>query len=395
MENVIELSLSRNYVKHWSWKEAIRELVQNALDCKNHSIVSTYDGQLIIRTENGSISRTSLLLGESGKSEDGDTIGHFGEGLKLALLILAREGYDVTVCSGKDMWTPFLSYSEKFQTECLHIKIEEDSEAEEDVVEIRVSTLSNDQMEFIDNMYIHNSLFDQAIMEFEGNRVYEPYVLHGADEEDDDYPARVYVGGLYVCDLPHGWRYSYDLRPGRVSLDRDRKTVGTWDMCWEVARLYTQAGRADILVELSKKEAKDVEGYTESHRSYSSYSGGGSYREGVMSFDKKLSKLAAESFIERNGKKAIPVDAEMQQDKRRLMNLAIHRAGYVPVVVKRSEFAMIGKEIQLPEDIVIIKKPDAVVELKTILQQYKIAPAAKAKLQTLLEDLQAWEDFNK
>lgn len=395
MENVIELSLSRNYVKHWSWKEAIRELVQNALDCEDHSIVSTYGGQLIIRTKNGAISRTSLLLGESGKSEDGDTIGHFGEGLKLALLILAREGYDVTVVSGKDIWTPFLEHSEKFQTECLHIKIEEDSEAEDDVVEIRVSTLTSEQMEFIDNMYIHDSLFDQAIMEFEGNRVYEPFVLHGAEEEDDDLPARVYVGGLYVCDLPHGWRYSYDLRPGRVKLDRDRKTVGTWDMCWEVARLYTQAGRADILVELSKDEAKDVEGYTESHRSYSGYSGGGSYREGVMSFDKQLSKLAAAAFIERNGKKAIPVNSDLPQDKRRLMNLAIHRAGYLPVQVKPSEFAMIGKEIQLPEDIVIIKKPDAIVELKTILQQYKIAPAAKAKIETLLEDLQAWEDFNK
>lgn len=393
MENEIALSLSRNYVSHWSWKEAIRELIQNALDCEDHRITTYFDGSLVITTGNGAISRTALLLGESGKTS-GDTIGHFGEGLKLALLILAREGYDVTVKSGKDVWVPSLKFSDQFQTECLHIGITVDEEAEPDEVIIKILGMSEDQLSFVDSMYIPKVFHEEAVVDYAGNRVYYPESLMGDDFDPDidKKVAKVFVGGLYVCDLPDGYHYSYDFRPNRITLDRDRRTVGQWDMAWEVSRLFTEAGRADLLVQLSEKEAKDIAGYTETHRSYSSY---GSSRREELSFDERLKKLAAESFIKRNGAKAIPVDMDMEANKRKLFGIAISRAGYHPILVKHSEFAMIGDAIKLPDDVVIISKPDALKELKEILSQYKIADAPRNKLESLVERIREWEEFTK
>lgn len=394
MENEIALSLSRNYVAHWSWKEAIRELIQNALDCDDHRITTYFDGSLVIATGDGAISRTALLLGESGK-KDGDKIGHFGEGLKLALLILAREEYNVTVKSGKDIWIPSLKFSEQFQTECLHIGIETDESAPESEVVIKVTGLDREQLEFVDNMYIHQSLNELAVVQHEGNRVYEPKDLmgDGFEPDHDEAVPKVFVGGLYVCDLPEGYHYSYDLRPNRITLDRDRRTVGDWDMAWEVSRLLTEAGRADLLVKLSEMDADDVKGYTETHRSYSSY--GSSSRVDSQNFDQRLKELASQSFLDRNGPKAIPVNMNMEQGKRRLYNLAITRAGYHPVLIKPAEFAMIGDGIKLPDDVTIISKPDVLKELEAILDQYKIAPAPRGKIKALVERIKEFEEFSK
>lgn len=394
MKTEIALSLSRDYVGHWSWKEAVRELIQNALDCEEHSIRTFYNGDIIIFTEGGAISRQALLLGNSGKKE-GDTIGHFGEGLKLALLILVREGYPVTIRSGKDVWTPVLKFSEQYGTECLHIEIEHDEDADENSVVAEIKGFDSDQLYFVENMYIHRSLIEDAVVDHKGNRVYNPETLMGEDfdPDHDEAVAKVFVGGLYVCDLPEGYKYSYDLRPGRIKLDRDRRTVGSWDMAWEVSRLLTEAGRADLLVELSKENARDVEGYTESHRSYSSYLGNSGSNS--VSFTERLRDLAVASFVERNGPKAIPVNQEMESTKKRLFNTAIQRAGYHPVSVKPSEFAMLGDAIKIPDNIEIISEPDVIEELQTLLKQYKIAPAPKGKIENLLERLKEWKEFTR
>ena len=87
-----KMSLDANYVSDWTAQDAFRELFQNAIDWGNWSH-SIKDGTLCIISHNANLSPSTLLLGSSSK-KDGTTIGKWGEGYKLAMLVLVRLGYN-------------------------------------------------------------------------------------------------------------------------------------------------------------------------------------------------------------------------------------------------------------------------------------------------------------
>jgi hypothetical protein len=86
--------LSINYVKDWGVVQALRELLQNAVDVGLASVFWA-DGYAKIVDNGSGISRECWAMGESHK--EAGAIGQFGEGLKLALLVLAREKRQVII----------------------------------------------------------------------------------------------------------------------------------------------------------------------------------------------------------------------------------------------------------------------------------------------------------
>ena len=98
------LSLTKEYVSHWGVSEACRELIQNVID-NPKPYEYNFDEYLpglfkfTLTSKDTWLHPSTLLLGTSSKKEDG-YIGHFGEGYKLALLVLTRLGKAVTVING-------------------------------------------------------------------------------------------------------------------------------------------------------------------------------------------------------------------------------------------------------------------------------------------------------
>ncbi|GAA4731714.1 ATP-binding protein [Phytohabitans rumicis] len=80
--------ISPSYVKSWTAVRAIAELIANALDEDPHPHVAWADGVLTIADHGPGIPEEGLILGESDKTER--QIGQFGEGKKVACLVLAR-----------------------------------------------------------------------------------------------------------------------------------------------------------------------------------------------------------------------------------------------------------------------------------------------------------------
>ena len=77
----IELSLSPKYVSGWGVEEAVREILQNAIDQKADGAEASvsYDREtLSILTDGARLKTSTLLLGESGK-DDERYIGKYGE----------------------------------------------------------------------------------------------------------------------------------------------------------------------------------------------------------------------------------------------------------------------------------------------------------------------------
>ncbi|GAA4470900.1 ATP-binding protein [Phytohabitans houttuyneae] len=80
--------ISPNYVKSWTAVRAIAELIANALDEDPQPHVAWADGTLTIADNGPGIPEEGLILGESTKTAQ--QIGQFGEGKKIACLVLAR-----------------------------------------------------------------------------------------------------------------------------------------------------------------------------------------------------------------------------------------------------------------------------------------------------------------
>jgi len=121
-------AISPEYIKSWDIPMAIRELLQNLLDTKREfgaSGAARYNKQrgLAELKDNGpGLELRHLALGISEKGVD--SVGQFGEGLKLALLLFAREGRFIEVRSKDYRLAPVIRPSE-FGTETLFFEVEE------------------------------------------------------------------------------------------------------------------------------------------------------------------------------------------------------------------------------------------------------------------------------
>jgi hypothetical protein len=119
-------AISPEYIKDWTVEMGIRELLQNAIDTKKqfncHCSVKHNGVFAEIIDDGPGIEIKHLALGISDKGEN--AIGQFGEGLKLALLLFAREGRTIEVRSNDFKLTPALRVGD-YNTETLFFDIEE------------------------------------------------------------------------------------------------------------------------------------------------------------------------------------------------------------------------------------------------------------------------------
>ena len=98
------LNLTRDYCRHWTVENAIRELIANTLDEEGTIEIFPHnelDNFVTVAFKNNRfLSPEAFILGNSSKLSK-NPIGQYGEGLKLAILVLLREGVEFKITSGK------------------------------------------------------------------------------------------------------------------------------------------------------------------------------------------------------------------------------------------------------------------------------------------------------
>lgn len=242
MSRTYELPMSRDYVRHWGFLEAIRELVQNMLDSESPNEFSIVDHTVSITSRFDTLPASTLVLGETSKAEDKTKIGSFGEGFKLALLVLTRLGYPVTVYNGDVTWTPSFKHSDTFG--CDVLLITEESIGGNQGLTFQVSGLKHEDSTLISGM----CLFMQPPMkDVIGTRY--GHILPSR-------PGKLYVGSLFVCDTDLG--YGYDINPEFMKLERDRQTVSDWDLRWMTKNMWLDTKNWEFIAQLMEKQLKDV-----------------------------------------------------------------------------------------------------------------------------------------
>lgn len=216
-----ELSLSRNYVSNWTTSDAIREILQNAIDSNvdGHDMLVEYENNTLVISNKGvKLDPSILILGGGNKTQRNDQIGGFSEGLKIALLVLLRNGNNVAICNDDCLWTPLFEYSDTFGTEILKIKSTDIESCCKFSVEI--SGIENDYYcELIEQFPVLNdSNYGEII-----NTEYGQVLL------DERFKGKMYVSGLFV-EEDDSFELGYNFKPEVVKLDRDRKAINHYEL---------------------------------------------------------------------------------------------------------------------------------------------------------------------
>ena len=243
-EKVYELPISIDYVRHWGMAEAVREIIQNALDSESPFEWEIKKDTLLIRSKYAKLEPKSLLLGTTSKADNKDAIGSFGEGYKIALLVLTRLNYKVIIYNNDTIWTPEFRMSKKFNDSTLCV-VESDNYEHKEGVTFQVSGLTEDDIEQIKESCLYMQKSIGAV-----KHTSKGLILM-------DKPNMLYIGGLFICKT--SLEFGYDIKPEFIKLERDRQTVATFELKWTVKDMWFEVDDYEMIVDLMEKNCTDLE----------------------------------------------------------------------------------------------------------------------------------------
>lgn len=230
---LIPYPISESYMLHWNVQHAVREVLQNAIDSGQYLVTIENNNLVVTNHVNGTIDHKDLLwFGCSNKNPG--SIGKFGEGFKLALLILARAKIS------HKFSTPTCDIRGVIANEQFHIELLETTN-QPGKASFVIEGFGQSEV----NKLLLSSCTYKLIAEYEGNQCI-------------DLPGHVYVNGLLVTDQA-GTMYGYNFRPSTITLDRDRQTVSDFELSWETSRFLANCLDNELLAELMYKNVKDVQ----------------------------------------------------------------------------------------------------------------------------------------
>lgn len=235
MENKeYELTISPNYVNNWGVREAIRELLQNAVDGETCGYPKSinYDSNnntLSIYNDGVTLAPESLILGGHSKEDRDDLIGGYHEGMKLALVVLLRKGFVVNIENGNKTWTPRFKISEKFNTQVLCIE-EKDNDNSNDGLGFYIKGITQD---VYNDLYNYFPCIDDDFGEIVDCET-------GSILLDERFKGKMFVEGLYI-QTDDNFEYGYNFNSDVVELDRDRKAINYYELRALTAKSFATA----------------------------------------------------------------------------------------------------------------------------------------------------------
>ena len=197
-----ELTLTPNYVSDWTFNDALRELIQNGTDQevldKENKFQIIYNGKektLRLVNQKSVLKINTLLLGRSSKANNEDTVGQFGEGYKIAALVLNRLGKTFTIYNNEkgEIWESRFKNSEKWLEKILAFYVYK-HDTDNSGLCIEVGNVTHEEFNNLYKVWLHLENCDYSKAE----TGYGEIIL------DEEYAGEVYVNGLFVDCKAYG-----------------------------------------------------------------------------------------------------------------------------------------------------------------------------------------------
>lgn len=236
----IDYNLSKEYCSDWTAISALREIVQNALDSNEKYKCEVGQNFICVSNEGEPLTPEVFSMGMSVKQ--GDAIGKYGEGFKIAMFILTREGHEPSIITGDMQITGEFATHPFTKVETFRLVIKR---ALLDVKGVSFACAIND----IDVADLKEKITPFADIPL-------PKVRNKL-EILPTKPGMIYVNGLFVCkneELSMGYNFS----PNFITLNRDRNMVDGVE--YQLAQYYGRLGEGSAaqIFNLVENDARDV-----------------------------------------------------------------------------------------------------------------------------------------
>ena len=222
MEKLISYGFTKEYLSDWGINEALREIYQNFMDYGEYTedTITTDDAKIINVTLSNSYNPNSfeyLGLGKSVK-QGNNNIGKHGEGLKVAIFVLTRANNNVFI---KHRNVKLIGEFDEITGvgDVFGINMEVIDELCDFTVSFTIPKI--DFNKFKDNIITKDDIIYKE--RGHGNIVKKP-------------AGNIYSGGLFVAKVKK-FQYAYDILPSNLSLDRDRRIPGAFDVTYQSSKI--------------------------------------------------------------------------------------------------------------------------------------------------------------
>ncbi|MGR6760253.1 hypothetical protein ACU1JV_00220 [Paenibacillus sp. T2-29] len=366
-----ELSLSKDYVPSWTVVDAVRELFQNALDQQTTSddnkMFFEYDNEtqkLCIGNKSSVLNVKTLLLGSSTKRDDPNTIGQFGEGYKIATLVLTRLNKTVTFYNygASEVWKPRFVNSRRYGEEILTFFVDKKypwDKAPDNNLTIVIENITNQEYQDI----VESNLYLQDVGKIIGSSF-------GRILEEERYKGKVFVNGLFVCNYSE-YTQGYDFKPEYIKIDRDRKLADSFELKWLSSRMLSGVN-SNKTVDMIKNGSPDVQFITSA------------FSTNVNNKLREIVDNVYDDFISEHGENAIPVSNQEEYTE------VSKSVKYRPVYVSGSYAIAIKTSHKYKEPILESEKKKSINKrLITWLDSHKQSLSKKAikQLEEIIDDV--------
>jgi hypothetical protein len=347
----IVTSLNENYQqKEWTVQDAVREIISNAIDGEvrhkgsgtgKMTIAYNAKSQNLIVTNEGVIVPTkALLMGVSESRAYTECIGKFGEGLLMALLVLARTNTPTYIENNDEKWEPEIVFNDDYKARVLVIHTRKLPKTRSHF-SVRIGDVTSDQYK------IYMSLFLRFDPRFKAEQVLSEQYGKKQILLQPEFRGAIYNMGVYVqsrADLLYG--YNLDM-----NLNRDRNFVDEWNL------KEALHGLLDDILRETVDQHPDAFNNLVALLLTSSESMETNHGYGNLSYNNQLGAAMERLFVETHGD-AVPVGTQEESDEVE----ALGRTAVITTALVRSVLEKRGRSLaKLRED--ASKKPKRVYKL--------------------------------
>jgi len=215
------LTIEKSYCKEWTIRDAIRQIVPNALDTGTEVMFGDSGIFQIVRDKGIGVKLSDFIIGRSSKRNNKLVIGQFGEGLKIGCLVLAREGRQIYILSHGKKYTFSMQFDDTWQEELLTIDVEDTGTTEDIGTAVYLQALP-EELEQARSLFL--SLNPQGVLDKDG-KTYE--IIEGN-------AGIVWVNGLAVTKIDALYGYNFN---DKELVNRDRAAIN-------ISAIKTAVGKA-------------------------------------------------------------------------------------------------------------------------------------------------------
>jgi hypothetical protein len=245
-----------DYVRDWTIREAIRELVANGIDGEAQNgaaFTAKHDPkrEILSLTNRGvTVDAKALYFGGTSKQGSVRYIGQYGEGLKIAMLVFARLGYKLLIRNGSEVWQPSIE-PDKLGQEVLTVNIRKGSADNKDF-KVEIHGVNSEAWAAIQDMFLALRAPTKVETASRGSVIF-----------DADYVGKIFVKGVYCTARPN---YSTGYNFVELDIGRDRRIPSTWDMDYETHQIWGELSSRNVdlggaLYKMMRNESAEAEAF--------------------------------------------------------------------------------------------------------------------------------------